>query len=94
MKEYLLENIEEDKNEPRGSRNFRLVFFSIYDQKIASGELKFTEIGMNKEDFTNMCINKDFILPRDKIIDLSIRLKMTREQAVELLEAAGYYFKG
>ncbi|MHC1723605.1 MAG: hypothetical protein AB9836_10415 [Aminipila sp.] len=67
--------------------NFRVEFFRLYDRKIASGELKFSELGMSKDDFTRLCTDTEFTLTEEKIKDLCIKMKLTQEETEKLWES-------
>lgn len=68
--------------------SFAMCFFQIYDRKIASGEITFQQIGMKKEDFTRLCTDKDFVLPRAEIQRLSQAMNLTHEERELLLAFA------
>ncbi len=36
---------------------FAVEFFRIYDRKIMNGEITFSQTGINKEDFSRLCID-------------------------------------
>ncbi len=67
--------------------NFRTEFFRLYDKKTASGELKFSDLGISKDDFTRLCTDSEFILTEEKIKDLCITMKLTQEEIQKLWEA-------
>ncbi|QHI73580.1 hypothetical protein [Aminipila terrae] len=63
---------------------FKVEFFRLYDRKIASGEIKFSELGISKEEFTMLCTDSDFIFGEDKVSDLCKRMKLTQEETERL----------
>lgn len=67
--------------------NFRMEFFRLYDRKIASGELKFSELGISKDDFTRLCTDSEFTLTEEKVKDLCIKMKLNQEEIEKLWEA-------
>ena len=48
------------------SEKFASLLLKIYDKKMMSGEITFSRSGITKEDFTNLCMNGDFVLSREK----------------------------
>ena len=48
------------------SEKFASLLLKIYDKKMMSGEITFSRSGITKEDFTNLCMNGDFVLSRAK----------------------------
>ncbi|MCI2062134.1 MAG: hypothetical protein LKJ83_05110 [Eubacteriaceae bacterium] len=71
-------------------KSFAAVFFRLYDRKIASGEITFSRTGINKTDFTNLCIDPSFVFPEDDLRRICENMALTEEEKVMLLEAAGY----
>ena len=90
MREYLsstysLEPTNENPNTP-----LRIVFFRYYDRKIASGEITFSNLKMDKDAFICLSTAQDPEMSRDDIIDLCINMKLTKEEADEMMISAGY----
>lgn len=68
--------------------NYKKEFFKIYDRKIASGEITFSQSEISKEDFTRLCTEQDFFFDREVLERIMIAMKMTEEER-ELL--CSYY---
>lgn len=66
--------------------SFGAIFFPIYDRKIASGEITFSQIGMSKEDFTRICTEKDFVPDHETIERLCSRMNLTEDEKERLME--------
>ncbi|WP_269477413.1 hypothetical protein [Hominibacterium faecale] len=69
-------------------KSFAAAFFRIYDRKITSGEITFSQTGMKKEDFTKLCTDQSYVLPRTEIERLCNAMKLTSEEAQTLLQWA------
>lgn len=67
--------------------NFRVEFFRVYDRKIASGEIKFSELGLSKDDFTRLCTEPDYMVTEEKLKELCIKMKLTEEETEKLWNA-------
>lgn len=67
---------------------FKKVFFRLYDRKIANGQVTFSELGINKAEFINLCIEEYFVFTEDKLIDICNIMKLTEEEERELFDAA------
>lgn len=70
------------------TQTFAMAFFRIYDRKIASGEITFSQTGMSKEDFTRICTDKTFVPPREELERLCRAMKLTDEECQMLLQFA------
>lgn len=70
------------------AEKFAIAFLRLYDRKIASGEITFSQLKMNKEDFTRLCTNTDFVLPSEEIERLCEAMKVTEEERAKLLSFA------
>lgn len=68
--------------------SFAAEFFYYYDKKIASGEIKFSELGLDKDDFTKLCTQAGYALTREQTEELCKRMKLTEEESKGMLEAA------
>lgn len=64
---------------------FAMVFFRLYDRKIASGEITFSQSGISKDDFSRLCIDKTYVPSRDKIVRICAGMKLTEEESDRLL---------
>ena len=67
---------------------FKSVFFRLYDKKIASGEVTFSQLNLSKTDFIRVCTEDNFVLERETILKISSAMNLTDEEERELLEAA------
>lgn len=65
---------------------FAQKFLKIYDCKILSGEITFSTSGINKNDFTRLCIDPEFVIARDDLITACEKMKLTEEEKEELLK--------
>lgn len=72
---------------------FKQEFFKIYDRKIASGEITFSKSGINKTDFTKLCMEPDYVFEEDTLSDICTRMGMNEEETLVLFRAAGYNIK-
>lgn len=70
------------------TENFSKAFFRLYDRKLCSGEITFSETGMKKNDFTRLCIDDTYVLPYHEILKLSERMKLTEAEKENLLSYA------
>lgn len=64
---------------------FAMVFFQLYDRKIASGEITFSQVGIRKDDFSRLCVDKTFVPPRSEIARICTGMKLTEEESARLL---------
>ncbi len=90
MKEYLektysLEPVNSDPDTP-----LRVVFFRLYDRKIASGEITFSGIKMDKDQFICLSTAQDPEMSKEDLINLCVNMKLTKEEAEAMMAAAGY----
>lgn len=67
---------------------FATIFFKLYDRKIQAGEITFSQLRMDKNHFTNMCTDKNFVPPLKAVENLCIKMKLTDEEATLLRETA------
>ena len=68
--------------------SFAGAFFRLYDRKLCSGEITFSEIGMKKDDFTRLCIDESYVLPYQEIQKISDRMHLTQFEKELLLSFA------
>lgn len=68
-------------------KSFKIEFFRLYDQKIASGEIKFSELGISKDDFTALCTHSDFKFSEEKVKDLCFKMKLNDEETKRLIDS-------
>ena len=69
---------------------FAQEFMKIYDRKIASGEITFSRSGITGGDFTALCINGDYVIPRERLEVIFEKMGLTDEEQDLLLRAGGY----
>ena len=67
---------------------FAGAFFRIYDRKLCSGEITFSQIGMKKDDFTRLCIDEGYVLPYREIRMICEKMKLSRFETDLLLSFA------
>lgn len=66
------------------NNTFAVEFFRIYDRKIMSGEISFSQTGISKEDFSRLCTEADFVISREKLETICDRMDLT-DSETELL---------
>ena len=59
---------------------FAVEFFRIYDRKIMNGEITFSQTGISKEDFSRLCIDREFVFDRDKLAMICEKMRMSEEE--------------
>lgn len=64
---------------------FAQKLLKIYDRKILSGEITFSRSGIKKEDFTRLCIDRDFVLSKDDLEIVCNKMKLTEKEREELI---------
>ena len=69
---------------------FAQEFMKIYDRKIQSGEITFSRSGITAGDFTALCINGEYVIPRDRLEVVFEKMALSQEERDLLLCAAGY----
>ena len=67
---------------------FKQLFFRIYDRKIMSGEMSFSQTGIKKNDFTKLCTEDDFAFDRESLALICTSMKLSREEKDRLFTAA------
>lgn len=67
------------------SEKFASLLLKIYDKKMMSGEITFSRSGITKEDFTNLCMNGDFVLSYEKTEHICECMNITGEERERLL---------
>ena len=67
---------------------FKKLFFRLYDRKISSGEVSFSQLGIGKSDFTLLCTEDNFVFDDDTIARISCAMKLTDEENAQLVDAA------
>lgn len=64
---------------------FAQLFLRKYDRAIGSGICTFSQIGIGAMNFTNMCVNKDFVINDDEIIIKACRVMELPQEDIDLL---------
>ncbi|MBQ7604922.1 MAG: hypothetical protein IJU59_00385 [Firmicutes bacterium] len=64
---------------------FARLLLKIYDKKMMSGEITFSRSGITKEDFTNLCMNGDFVLSYEKTEHICDCMNIVGEERAKLL---------
>lgn len=68
---------------------FAQLFLRKYDRAISNGVCSFSQTGIGAMNFTNMCVNSDFVIDDDEIIIKSCRvMRLPQEDIDELLKLA------
>lgn len=55
-------------------------FMKIYDRKILSGETTFSRSGINKNDFTRLCIDGNYVFSREALEIIREKMPLTDEE--------------
>ena len=66
---------------------FKQAFFRIYDRKIASGEISFSQSGIRKNDFTRLCTEDGFVFDQETLERISVTMKLTEDEKAMLFGA-------
>lgn len=66
---------------------FKQAFFRIYDRKIASGEITFSQTGIKKDDFTRLCTEEGFVFDQEALQKICTAMKLTEEEELMLARA-------
>lgn len=90
MREFLDRVFSKEVENNNPEIPFRTYFFRIYDRKIASGEIGFNTLKMDKDAFICLSTAQDPEMSRKDIIDLCINMKLTKEEAIQMMCSAGY----
>lgn len=64
---------------------FAQEFMRIYDRKIASGEITFSRSGITAGDFTALCVNGEYVIPRQRLEVIFEKMSLTEEERSRLL---------
>ena len=68
---------------------FAQLFMRKYDRAIGSGVCSFSQTGIGAMNFTNMCVNSDFVPDSDEVILKACRvMRLTEEEIAELIALA------
>ena len=68
---------------------FSTLFFRFYDKKIGDGTITFSQLGMDKSEFTRLCTDAEFVPERKTVEKLCVAMKLTETECRLLMEAAG-----
>ena len=60
-------------------------FMKIYDRKILSGETTFSRSGIDKNDFTRLCIDGNFVFSREALECIRDKMPLTDEEFESLV---------
>ncbi len=90
MKTYLEQSYTAEPTNPNPDTPLRIVFFRYYDRKIASGEISFSKLKMDKDAFICLSTAQDPEMTKEELIDLCINMKLTKQEADEMMLSAGY----
>lgn len=66
---------------------FKQAFFRIYDRKITSGEISFSQTGIRKNDFTRLCTEDGFVFDQETLERISATMKLTEDEKAMLFGA-------
>lgn len=64
---------------------FAQLFLRRYDRAIGNGVCSFSQTGIGAMNFTNMCVNKDFVIADDEIILKVCRVMKLPQEDIDLL---------
>ena len=65
---------------------FAQKLLKIYDRKILSGEITFSQSGIKKNDFTRLCIDSEYVIAREDLEVICDKMKVTPEEREALLK--------
>ena len=68
--------------------SFKQSFFKIYDRKIMSGEITFSQSGIKKDDFTRLCTEEDFVFDEESLALICEKMKLSDEETCMLMTEA------
>lgn len=60
-------------------------FLRIYDKKILNGEITFSGSGIKKNHFTRLCIDPEFVIPREDLEFICDKMNITGKEREALL---------
>ncbi len=64
---------------------FAQLFLRKYDRAVGSGVCSFSQTGIGAMNFTNMCVNSDFVIDDDEIIIRACRVMKLPQEDINLL---------
>ena len=65
-------------------------FLKVYDRLIAEGVITFARTGINKEEFTNLCIDPGFVLEEERFQLIADRMGLDDDTRARLEELADF----
>ena len=71
---------------------FARVLLRIYDKKMMNGQITFSRSGITKEDFTNLCMNPGYVVPKERFEIICEKMALSEEEREKLLALAGDAF--
>ena len=60
-------------------------FMKIYDRKILSGESTFSRSGIDGNDFTQLCIDGNYVFSREALEKIRVKMPLTDEEFESLV---------
>lgn len=64
---------------------FAQLFLRKYDRAVGSGVCSFSQTGIGAMNFTNLCVNSDFVIDNDEIIIRACRVMKLPQEDIDLL---------
>jgi hypothetical protein len=64
---------------------FAQLFLRKYDRAVGSGVCSFSQTGIGAMNFTNLCVNSDFVIDDDEIIIKACRVMKLPQEDIDLL---------
>jgi hypothetical protein len=64
---------------------FAQLFLRKYDRAVGSGVCSFSQTGIGAMNFTNLCVNSDFVIDDDEIIIRACRVMKLPQEDIDLL---------
>ena len=68
-----------------GKLKFAQLFLRKYDRAVGSGVCSFSQTGIGAMNFTNLCVNSDFVIDDDEIIIRACRVMKLPQEDIDLL---------
>ena len=50
-----------------------------------NGEITFSQTGISKEDFSRLCIDREFVFDRDKLAMICEKMRMSEEETERMI---------
>ena len=61
-------------------------FMKIYDRKILSGETTFSRSGIDRNDFTRLCIDGEYVFSREALERIREKMPLSDEEFESLIQ--------